>query len=140
MAPDHAQKTWAEFHERKKASRMAEAAKLWALLQKAGAADDTVLALDFLHFGTLQSGAENLAKQLSENYEVSVLRSDEDDVWYVKGTTRPYGITLTSEQHADWVEFMYDAARSHGCVFANWSLEAPALGVHVHSEHIDSDS
>ena len=134
------QKTWDDYYQRKKAERMAEASELWELMRKAGVTEETVLVLDFVHFGTSQADIENLAKQLSENYEMQVVPSGEQGYWLAKGTTRPSGITLNQEQHLYWLEFMVDVAQSYGCVFSTWSLEAPSLGMHFHSENVESAS
>ena len=118
---------------------MEEAIKLWDQMRDSDVNDETVLAIDFLHFGTNQENKNNLAKQLSENYEMEVVPSDEEGYWYAKGTTRPYGITLNKEQHIGWVEFMADVAQSYACVFSTWSIEAPSLGVCFDSESIESE-
>ena len=64
------QKTWADYYERKKDQRLSEASLMWKELHKAGVSSETVLALDFLHFGNSKEGVESLARQLSENYEI----------------------------------------------------------------------
>ena len=46
---------------------------MWKELHKVGVTNETVLALDFSHFGSSQEGIESLAKQLSENYEIKVV-------------------------------------------------------------------
>lgn len=137
---DDTQNTWSEYYERKREQRIAEASELWRLMQKAGVTEETVLALDFVLFGTSQSDVASLAEQLSENYEMQVLPGNEDGYWLSKGTTRPHGITLNQEQHLDWVEFMADVAHSYGCVLSTWSLEAPSLAVHFNSDAIESAS
>ena len=118
---------------------MEEAIKLWDQMRDSDVNDETVLAIDFMHFGTNQENKNNLAKQLSENYEMEVVPSDEEGYWYAKGTTRPYGITLNKEQHIGRVEFMADVAQSYACVFSTWSIEAPSLGVSFDSESIESE-
>ena len=140
MKPQDAERQWREYYERKKAQRLEEAAALSQQMADAGLTDDSVLALDFLHFGQGEEDAAALANQLSENYEVEVVPSQEDGYWYVKGTTRPYGVTLTEEQHSNWVEFMADVAQSHACVFSTWTLESPSLGVKFESERVESAS
>ena len=137
MSSDDPQSRWSEYYQQKKAERVAEASQLWEMMQHAGVNDTTVLALDFVLFGTSQSDAESLAKQLSENYEVQVAPGDEQGTWLVNGTTRPYGISFTQEQHMGWVEFMADVARSHACVFSTWSLEAPSLGERFDTENLE---
>jgi len=134
------QKTWDEYYKRKRLQRMEEASKLWDFMRGSGVNEETVLALDFLHFGTSEENINALANQLSENYEIEVVPGDEEGYWYAKGTTRPHGLTLTKEQHSGWVEFMSDVAQSYSCVFSTWSLEAPSLGVNFKSENVESAS
>lgn len=140
MPPEDPQEIRAEYYQRKKALRMSEAKQMIALMQLAGVKDETVLALDFMHSGTSQSSVEELARQLAEHYQVQVLQSKDQTHWLAKGTTRPYGITLSEAQHLGWVEFMADVAQSYSCVFLTWSLEAPSLQARFDSEQIESDS
>lgn len=132
---DDVQRTWDDYYERKKQERIREASKVWAQLRTAGTTDSTLLALDFVHFGNSRSGIEALARQLSEHYEVRIAsRENEAGYWLLEGTTRPYAVTLTEHAHLEWVEFMADVARSHGCVFSGWVVEAPSLSVRCNSE------
>ena len=140
MTTEDPQKTWDEYYKNKKIQRMEEATKLWDLMSDSGVNEETVLALDFLHFGTSQENIKELATQLSENYEMEVVPGEEEGYWYAKGTTRPHGITLTKEQHSGWVEFMSDVAQSYVCVFSTWSLEAPTLRLKFDSKKIESAS
>lgn len=131
------QAIWSDYYLRKKAQRIEEASRLWQLAQDADVKDETVLAIDFVHFGSSSDELEELSKQLSENYEMQVVQAEEAGYWLAKGTTRPYGITLTKEQHMSWVEFMIDVAHSYACVFSTWSLEASSLGIHLRSEQVE---
>ena len=106
-------------------------------MQSAGVNEETVLALDFVHFGKSQTDAQALANQLSENYNMEVIPDEKQGYWYAKGTTRPHGLTLNQEQHLGWVEFMSDVAHSYGCVFSTWSLEAPSIGAKFNSKDIE---
>ncbi|MGP4846168.1 hypothetical protein ACTXGQ_18720 [Marinobacter sp. 1Y8] len=128
MPTEDPQKVWEDYYGRKKSQCLQQATDLWRQMEAAGVLSDTVLALDFVHFGQSQHDAEALANQLSENYEIEVVESERDRYWLVKGTTRPYGIEMTEEQHLGWIEFMADVAKSYACVFSTWSIEAPALG------------
>lgn len=139
MPPDDPQEMWEEYYRNKKSQRLEEAHKLCEQLQGAGVTEKTVLALDFVHFSKTHENAQSLADQLSENYTIDVVAS-EDGVWFINGTSRPYGLTLSSEQHIGWVEFMADVAQSHACVFSTWSLEAPSLNLKLGSEAIASAS
>lgn len=134
MPTEDPQQVWEGYYGRKKSQRLQEATELWRQMESAGVVSDTVLALDFVHFGQSQNDAEALANQLSENYEMEVVESEKDGYWLVKGTTRPYGIEMTEEQHLGWVEFMTDVANSYACVFSTWAIEAPALRANFHSE------
>jgi len=140
MTNEDSQKIWDEYYKNKKIQRMQEASTLWQQMSSSGVSDETVLAIDFLHFATNKEYVDELAKQLSENYEMEVVPGNEKGYWFAKGTTRPYGITLTKEQHSDWVEFMFDVAPSHACVFSTWSIEAPSLGLSFNSESIEGAS
>jgi hypothetical protein len=139
MATQDPQEIWSSYYKCKKAERIAQAAQLWSQMQGGGVTPETNLELDFVHFGTLRANAEDLAKQLSENYKMEVVRNEVGDAWLVKGTTRPHAMGLGREQHMAWVEFMADVAESYGCVFSTWSLEAPSLGVRFNSAQIDDD-
>ena len=107
-------------------------------MESVGVNEDTVLALDFVHFGNNEDNIKGLSSQLSEHYNITVEAADGEDYFLVKGTTRPEGITLTQEQHLAWVEFMSDVAQSYACVFSTWSLEAPELETSFSSENIES--
>ena len=119
--------TWSDYHDRKKAERLSEADALWQAMRAAGVDEAVVLALDFVCFGPARPDADGLARQLSENYHVRVDAAKEPGYYTVTGTTRPHGITLDAQRLKDWVAFMADVARSHACVFSEWTLEAPAL-------------
>ena len=140
MSSEDPQKTWSDYYQRKKAQRLEEASELSKLMLIAEVTEETVLALDFEHFGTSKENIDALAKQLSEDYSMQVLASNEEGYWIAKGTTRPYGINLSQEDHLGWVEFMADAAQSYACVFSTWAIEAPSFGVSFHSEQIESAS
>ena len=140
MAVQDPQAIWSDYYERKKQQRADEAASMWKQMEAAGVNSETVLALDFVHFGTSLEKVQALANQLSENYSMSVVAEQEPGYWSAKGTTRPYGIELSQEQHLSWVDFMCDVAHSYGCVFSTWSLEATSLGTQFLSEGIESAS
>ena len=133
------EKLWDEYYQRKKLQRIEEANILIKQLSDSGVKEETVLALDFVHFAKNKKDAESLAQQLSENYSIDLV-AGENDVWYINGTSRPYGITLSPDQHLKWVEFMADVAQSYACVFSTWALEAPSLKVKFSSESVGSDS
>ena len=130
-----AQETWDRYYADIKARRLSEAATLWSNMTADGVTNETVLALDFVHFSQNHDGAHEIQKQLAEDYESSVL--EQDDTWLISSTTRPHGIDLDSGQHKGWVEFMCDVAQSHGCVFSTWSFESPKLKRKWSTEEID---
>jgi hypothetical protein len=140
MPIEDPQRIWAEYYQRKKAERIGEAKQMAEMMRLAGVSDETILAVDFVHFGTSQSNIEELSKQLAENYQLQVVQSEDQGHWLAKGTTRPYGITLSAEQHIGWVGFMADVAQSYSCVFSTWTIEAPSLHALFESEQIESDS
>jgi len=124
--------------ELNKSKRKAEAVELWRQMESSGVVDDAVLALDFVHFGTSEDNAKALSSQLPEHYNTTLVPADSEDIYLVKGTARPEGITLSEEQHIAWVEFMSDVAQSYACVFSVWSLEAPKPKMSFSSEDIES--
>lgn len=128
-----AEAIWLQYAERKRAERLSEAGHVWSALVAAGGGDDTVLAVDFVHFGPSEAQVAALSRQLSENYTVTMERGP-GAYWLLKGTTRPYRTTLSALDHASWVGFMCDVADSYGCVFSTWSLGAPALALSFSSE------
>ena len=138
MSIEDPQKVWTAYYERKKAERLEQASALWQQMRLSGVKGDTLLALDFVHFGTSRSDVEALATQLRENYDMYVVPSEEPGYWLAKGTTRPIGIALDREQHLSWVEFMSDVAQSYACVFSSWSFDAPSLSVSFSSERYAS--
>ena len=125
--------SWTQYAQRKRAERLSEAEQVWRALVAAGGDDDTVLAVDFVHFGPSRAQVEALSEQLSENYTVAV-EDGPEGYWLLKGTSRPYGLTLSAADHMAWVGFMCDVAGSHGCVFSTWSLAAPALALTITSD------
>ncbi len=50
MTTEDPQKTWDDYYKRKKVQRMEEAFKLWEQMLSSGVNEETVIALDFLHF------------------------------------------------------------------------------------------
>lgn len=140
MQIEDPREVWADYYQRKKSQRMQEAAALSAEMSAAGVTSDTVMALDFVHFGSVKEAVEALAAQLSESYAMQVVADANEGYWLASGTTRPHGITLTEEQHLGWVDFMCDVAQSHACVFSRWSLDAVSLGRKFESERIASAS
>lgn len=135
---DDPQKIWDEYYARIKARRIAEAEMVWELLENADIEPKTEFQIDFSHFGNVRDDVVALARQLSENYEVNVSEL-RDGYWSARGTSRPYPITLTKEQHVDWVTFMIDVARSYSCVFSVWTIEAPTLNIKVSNENLESE-
>ena len=138
MPVQDSQSTWDEYHARKKEQRLREAAILDHSMRSAGVTDETPLGLDFIHFGSSRQDVEALAKQLTENYTVDIVEDADQCAWLAKGTTRPYAINLSGEQHIAWVGFMADVARSYACVFSTWSIAAPSLAKSFSSEHVES--
>lgn len=127
------QQEWDEYRQRKRAERLFEADQVWSALAAGGADSETVLAIDFVHFGGSQAQIERLGQQLAENCTVTT-EPGPSGYWLLKGTTRPYGVTLSATDHLAWVEFMCDVAADHGCVFSTWSLSAPSLDLTINSE------
>lgn len=123
MSEQEAQKTWKEYHERIKNRRLAEAKVINLELERHNITNETDLILEFGFFTQDETGAKGIQKQLSQNYEMSIRKDGE--YWHINGTSRPYAVNFTTEQHLDWVEFMHDVALSYGSIFSTWSITEP---------------
>jgi len=117
--------------------RQAEATILWKAMEKDGFDESSIAALDFTFFSNVKNDAENLAKALSENYTATVSRTEQDDYWLIKGTTRPYGNEFNYSQWLGWVDFMVTIGFSNNCVFSTWSVYEPKSKKTWSSESID---
>ena len=134
------QQIWTDYYARLRRRRIAEAQIVHSQMAADGVTDETLLALDFLHFGNVESDVRDLAEQLSENYAMTVTRRTDSEYWNAEGTTRPDGIDgMNAERCADWVAFMCDVANSYGCVFSIWTLTDPTLQRSWTNETIDVD-
>ncbi len=134
------QAIWTEHYARIRKRRISEARILHQQMSESGVNTETVLALDFLHFGKSENDVRKLASQLSENYHMSVTPRDDTEYWTAAGTTRPMGIDGMDEaQCTEWVSFMCDVANSYGCVFSTWSLTDPMRDQTWSNETIDVD-
>lgn len=134
-----AQYMWGEYYERIKRRRLGEADLLWSAMRSNGVSDETVLAMDFMIFCGDEVGAKRVAQQLSENYTTSLRHDLREGVWFVDGTTRPTGLTISKEEHSNWVGFMSDVSAQYGCVFASWTLETPKLDLVFTSETLETN-
>jgi len=120
MNQEEAQRTWDEYHKKIKMRRLAEAKIINTELDSNGITTETDLILDFNFFTQDEVGAKGIKEQLSENYEMSMYQ--EGEYWKISGTSRPYAVNLSTEQHLSWVEFMHDVALSYGCIFSTWTI------------------
>ena len=137
---DDAQQTWTDYYARIRRRRIAEAQILHSQMAADGVSDDTVLALDFLHFGPVEQDVRDLAEQLSENYAMTVSPREDGEYWNASGTTRPEGVDgMNLQRCVDWVTFMCDVANSYGCVFSTWRLTDPVRDHFWTNETIEVD-
>ena len=137
---DNAQQVWNDYYARIRRRRIAEAEFITSKLGADGVTADTVLALDFKHFGTVEADVRRLSDQLSENYSMTVLQSDDGKSWFANGTTRPYGVDgMVGDQLRDWAAFMCDVANSYACVFSTWKLVDPQRKVEWATDDLDID-
>ncbi len=137
---DDPQHIWTDYYARLRRRRIAEARILQSQMSADGVTDDTILALDFKHFGNVESDLRRLADQLSENYAMAVSPSTDTESWIALGTTRPGGIDgMNEERCTDWVGFMCDVANSYACVFSTWTLTDPVRQLSWTNESIDVD-
>lgn len=137
MDQEEAKKTWDEYHERIKMRRLAEAKIINAELGSNGITTETVLILDFNFFTQDKEGAKGIKEQLSENYEMSMYQDGE--YWKISGTSRPYAVNLSTEQHLGWVEFMHDVALSYGCIFSSWTVTEHKTKKSWSNENIETE-
>ena len=137
MNEQDAQKTWDEYHEKIKNRRLAEAKVINSELASHDITGETDLILDFSFFTKDESGAKGIQEQLSENYKISI--REDGEYWHINGTSRPYAVNLTSEQHLGWVEFMHDVALSYSCIFSVWSITEPKTKQVWSNENIETE-
>lgn len=132
--------TWTEYYARIRRRRIAEARILHQQRAESGVDAETILLLDFLHFGNFAKDVRQLANQLAENYSMVVTPRDDGVYWNAEGTTRPEGIHGMDElQCTEWVAFMCDVANSYGCVFSTWRFTDPVRNRTWTNETIDVD-
>ncbi|MBI1249808.1 hypothetical protein GC197_18435 [bacterium] len=135
---DDAKQIWTDYYARIRRRRIAEAEFIASQLVADGVTADTVLALDFKHFGTVESDVRRLSDQLSENYSMTVLLSDDGETWFANGTTRPYGVDgMVGDQLRDWAAFMCDVSNSYACVFSTWKLVDPQRKMEWATDDLD---
>lgn len=137
MDEAEAQKVWDEYHTRIKNRRLAQAKVLNTQLEKAGINEETDLFLDFSFFTPDEAGAKGIQDQLSENYEMTIEKKDK--YWHIYGTSKPYVLSLSTEQHLGWVEFMHDVALSYGCIFSTWTITNPVTNQSFSNEGISTE-
>ncbi len=137
MDQEEAQKTWDEYHERIKMRRLAEAKIINTELDSNGITTETDLILDFNFFTKDEEGAKGIKEQLSENYEMSMHQDGE--YWIISGSSRPYAVNLSGEQHLGWVEFMHDVALSYGCIFSTWTVTEHKTKKSWSNENIETE-
>ena len=65
---DDAQQIWPDYYARIRRRRIAEADLISSQMEADGVSADSILALDFKHFGTVENDVRRLSDQLSENY------------------------------------------------------------------------
>ena len=137
---DEAQQIWTDYYARIRRRRVAEAEFLNSQMLADGVTNDTILAIDFKHFGTVESDIRRLAEQLSENYSMTVSVSDDGKTWVANGTTRPYGVDgMLGDQLQGWVEFMCDVSNSCACVLSTWKTTDTGRKLEWSNEDLDLD-
>ena len=137
---DDAQQIWPDYYARIRRRRIAEADLISSQMEADGVSADSILALDFKHFGTVENDVRRLSDQLSENYTVEVRLSDDGETWIAEATSRPYGIDgMIGSQLQQWVDFMCDVARSYACVFSSWKLVDTKRKIEWATDSLDID-
>lgn len=120
------EESWEDYYSRIIERRKEEASALWGKMEEDGVSEETFLALDFVHFSKNKNDLNGMSDHLSKNYEVSI-EQGQDDYWFLRGTTRPYGIKLSKDSFLSWIDFMCKVSQSYASVFSIWSAEAPSL-------------
>ena len=101
------QQIWTDYYARIRQRRIAQAKALHEQMSADGVTDETLLTIDFLHFGNDEADVEDLAEQLSENYTMTVIERPEKDYWNAEGTIYPCAVDgISPERGIAWVEFM----------------------------------
>ncbi|QEG22274.1 hypothetical protein [Mariniblastus fucicola] len=137
---DEPQQIWADYYARIRRRRIAEAEFINSKMWTDGVTNDTVLAIDFKHFGNVESDIRLLANQLSENYSMTICLSDDEKTWIAEGTTRPYGVDgMLGDQLKNWAEFMCDVSNSYACVFSAWKLTDTGRKIAWSPDNLDID-
>ena len=139
MNKDEAYQIWEDYYKNIKNRRLAEAKIFTNTLANDGITSKSVLALDFVLFCKNHDNAKNLGNQLSENYTITLELDRNSNYWFIKGTTRPSGITLSADVHIDWVDFMCDVAQSYHGIFTQWSLTDPKSKKTWSNEEIETE-
>lgn len=94
----------------------------WQQLQSHGITEETELILDFMYYSPQKEDAEKL-KQFLENYEISIQKEENGELWVVEGKTSP---TAVSEAILlQWVDYMVAAGWDYNCYFDGWGTEIP---------------
>jgi hypothetical protein len=138
MAED-AQEVWAHYFERIRNRRVAEASEFWAIASADGLDENSNVALDFRFFAQQRDSLHALKSRLDESYQVTVSEVAADETYFLDGTTRPYGITLSRDKLLSWVAFMADLGRDHAVVFSTWKVADPKRKREWTSEEIETD-
>ena len=111
--PDDTQPIWARYHAGIRRRGIAEVELVDSQMVADGVTPNTILVLDFKHFGTVENDVRRIADQLSEKYSVNLLLSDDGQTWIADGTTRSYGFDgMVGEPLHNWVAFRCDVAKS----------------------------
>lgn len=132
------QQIWTDYYARIRQRRIAQAKALHEQMSADGVTDETLLTIDFLHFGNDEADVEDLAEQLSENYTMTVIERPEKDYWNAEGTIYPCAVDgISPERGIAWVEFMCDVAESYACVFSTWKFTDAERQISWTSEAFD---
>lgn len=114
-----------DYYIRIHSRRISEAQKILEEFRKGGGIEKRPVILSFGHFTHDEEDAQNLRKQLSEHYTVEISAANQDGIWLIKGTTDPEAIDVNKQEFLDWISFMANVSKSHGCVFSSWDIKDP---------------
>jgi regulator of ribonuclease activity B len=121
----------AEWYEQLLELQLTRNRDIWAGLREHGVGHDSALRLGFIYVAPGEAEAQALVDFLREetDYDIDVRTRrdddagpDEEDAWFVIGTTQPTPVTL--ELLDDWVEWMIAAGADVGpCAFDGWAAQ-----------------
>lgn len=128
----------AEYDNRIKARRLAEAQVIWPLVTRGETETELEVYLTFHIIGT-EKNVSDTENQLSEYYAIKVKPTNSDSIFQLIGTTKPESVSVNRDTHFEWVAFIADVAAQYGATLLYWEVEKVSGGEVFTTENIDLD-